>query len=149
MSAHLAIQQAIVAALNAAPALAGGNVKANATRPVASANAQAIVVRLAQTRAATPQLLGGPYDWTTRYEVECLARAASGAADPVAAVDTLLEAVWARLSALNTTGLGVVDVRMQPAIDWQLDDNETPVAVATVYLLVNHRTASTSLAAQT
>lgn len=148
MSAHLAIQQAIVAALSAAPALASGNVRANATRPVAAASGQGIVVRLAQTRAATPQLLGGPYDWTTRYEVECLARAATGTADPVAAVDTLLESVWARLSALNTTGLGVVDVRMQPAIDWQLDDSETPVAAATVYLLVNHRTASTSLAAQ-
>ena len=148
MSAHLAIQQAIAAALLAAPAVASGNVRQNATRPVASASTQGVVVRLAQSSAATPQVLAGPYNWTTRFEVECLARASSGSADPVAAVDTLLEAVWSRLSTLNTTGLGVVDVRMQPAIDWQLDDSETPVAAATVYLLVNHRTASTSLAAQ-
>jgi hypothetical protein len=49
MSAHLAIQQAIVAALTAAPALASGNVRANATRPVAAASGQGVVVRLAQT----------------------------------------------------------------------------------------------------
>ena len=149
MSAHLAIQQAIAAALLAAPAVASGNVRQNATRPVASASTQAVVVRLAQSSAATPQVLAGPYTWTTRFEVECLARAAIGTADPVAAVDTLLEAVWSRLSTLNTTGLGVMDVRMQPTIDWQLDDSETPLASATVYLQVTHRTASTSLAAQT
>lgn len=147
MSAHLAIQAAIVAALTAAPAVAGGNVKANTTRPVASSSGLAVVVRLVQSRAATPQILGGPYDWTTSFQVECLGRAASGSADPVAAVDALLETVWARLSTLNTTGLGVYDVRMQPAIDWQVDDAEAPVAAATVSLLVNHRTTSTTLAA--
>lgn len=147
MSAHLAIQAAIVAALTAVPAVAGGNVKANTTRPVASSSSLAVVVRLMQSRAATPQILGGPYDWTTSFQVECLARAASGSTDPVAAVDSLLETVWARLSTLNTTGLGVYDVRMQPAIDWQVDDAEAPVAAATVSLLVNHRTTSTTLAA--
>lgn len=147
MSAHLAIQAAIVAALTAVPAVAGGNVKANTTRPVASSSSLAVVVRLVQSRAATPQILGGPYDWTTSFQVECLARAANGSADPVAAVDSLLETVWARLSTLNTTGLGVYDVRMQPAIDWQVDDAEAPVAAATVSLLVNHRTTSTTLAA--
>lgn len=147
MSAHLAIQAAIVAALTAAPAVASGNVKANTTRPVASSSSLAVVVRLLQSRADTPQILGGPYDWTTSFQVECLARAASGSADPVAAVDALLEAVWARLSTLNTTGLGVYDVRMQPAIDWQVDDADAPVCSATVSLLVNHRTTSTTLAA--
>lgn len=147
MSAHLAIQAAIVAALSAAPAVAGGNVKVNTTRPVAASATLAVVVRLTQSRAATPQILGGPYDWTTSYQIECLARGSSGASDPVAAVDALLETVWSRLSTLNTTGLGVYDVRMQPAIDWEVDDAETPVAAATVSLLVNHRTTSTTLAA--
>ena len=147
MSAHLAIQQAIATALLAAPAVASGNVRQNATRPVASASSQGVVVRLAQSSAPTPQVLAGPYTWQTRFEIECLARAASGTADPVAAVDGLLEAVWSRLSTLNTTGLGVVDLRMQPTIDWQLDDSETPLASATVYLQVTHRTASTTLTA--
>ena len=105
MSAHLGIQAAIVAALMAAPAVAGGNVKVNTTRPVSAAFSQAVVVRLVQSRANTPQILGGPYDWMTQVQVECLARAASGNADPMAAVDALLEAVWTRLSTVSPAGL--------------------------------------------
>jgi hypothetical protein len=149
MSAHLGIQAAIVAALMAAPAVAGGNVKVNTTRPVSAATTEAVVVRLVQSRANTPQILGGPYDWMTQVQVECLARAASGTADPMAAVDALLEAVWQRLSTANPAGLGAIDVRMAPAIDWQLDDGETPVVAAVINLTVNHRTTSTTLAAWT
>lgn len=145
MSAHLAIQAAIVAALNAAPALAGGNVKANTVRPTASSQAQAIVVRLVQSRAATPQLLSGPYDWLTTYQVECLARAANASAEPAAAVDTLLAAAWERLASLSAQSLGALDVRMNPAIDWLYDDADTPVVSATVSLQVMHRTTSTNL----
>lgn len=149
MSAHAGIQAAIVAALLAAPAAAGGNVKANTTRPVASSSSSAVVVRMVQSRAATPQMLGAGYDWTTAYQIDCLARGANGAADPIAAVDALLDLVWARLSTLVTTGLGVMDVRMQPQIDWTLDDAETPLVAATVTLQVNHRTTATTLAAWT
>jgi hypothetical protein len=149
MSAHHAIQSAIVAALVAAPAVASGNVKVNTTRPVSAAFSHAVVVRLVQSRANTPQILGGPYDWMTQVQVECLARAASGTADPMAAVDALLEAVWQRLSTVSPAGLGAIDVRMQPAIDWQLDDGETPVVAAVINLTVNHRTTSTTLAAWT
>lgn len=149
MSAQLAIQSAIIAALVAAPAAAGGNVKANTTRPVAAGSSSAVVVRLVQSTAATPQTLGGPYDWTTAYQVDCLARGSTGASDPVAAVDALLDLVWARLSTLVTTGLGVMDVRMQPRIDWTIDDAETPLVAATVTLQVNHRTTATTLAAWT
>ena len=147
MSAQLAIQTAIVTALMAAPAVAGGNVKANVVRPFSAGQSLACVVRLVQSRAPTPQVLGGFYTWDTRFDVECMARGANGAADPVAAVDALLELVWQRLSTLPTTGLGVVDVRMQPSIDWQVDEIDLPVASATVSLFVNHRTASTTLTA--
>lgn len=149
MSGQLAIQSAIVNALLAAPVVASGNVKANTTRPLSAGQNLACVVRLAQSRAATPQVLGGPYDWTTRFDVECLARAALGSADPVAAVDGLLEQVWARLSTLPTSGLGVIDVRMNPSIDWQVDDADAPAASATVSLFVNHRTQANTLAAWT
>lgn len=149
MSAHAAIQASIVSALLAAPAAAGGNVKANSTRPLASSSSSAVVVRLVQSRAATPQMLGAGYDWTTAYQIDCLARGSTGASDPVAAVDALLDLVWARLSSLVTTGMGVMDVRMQPQIDWTIDDAETPLVAATVTLQVNHRTNATTLAAWT
>lgn len=145
MSAHLSIQTAIVAALNAAPALAGGNVKANTTRPVAGSASSAVVVRMLQSRAATPQMISGPYDWSTVYQVECLGRAATGSADPVAAVDALLSAAWERLASVNLASLGVLDVRMSPQIDWQYDDGETPTISAAINLQVVHRTTSTNL----
>ena len=147
MSAHLSIQSAIVSALLAAPALAGGNVQANTLRPVSSSKTSAVVVRLLQSRAATPQTLGAGYDWTTTYQVECLARGAAGSSESAATVDALLESAWSRLSTLNPAGLGVMDVRMQPAIDWQMDDAETPLVAAVISLSVNHRTQATSLAA--
>lgn len=149
MSAHLAIQTAIVSALAAAPALAGGNVRANAVRPLSSSQPQGVVVRLVTSRSAGQQVLGGPFDWTTVYAIECLARASGAGADPVAAVDGLLEGVWSRLTGLDPVGLGAIDVRLQPAIDWQVDDAETAVVAATVSLQIVHRTAAGSLAAQT
>ena len=149
MSAHLAIQSAIVSALLAAPALAGGHVVANSLRPVASSKTAALVVRMLQSRAATPQVLGGPYDWVTTFQVECLARGSTGSTESAAAVDSLLESAWQRLSTLNTTGLGVMDVRMQPAIDWQMDGEDQPLVAAVISLQVNHRTSATTLAAWT
>lgn len=145
MSAHLAIQAAIVAALNAAPALASGNIKANPVRPTASSQSQAIVVRLMQSRSATPQLLSGPYDWVTTYQVECLARAANASAEPASTVDSLLSAAWERLAGISAQSLGALDVRMNPAIDWTYDDADTPIVSATVSLQVIHRTPSTNL----
>jgi hypothetical protein len=148
MSAHLAIQAAIVGALTAAPALAGGNVKANSVRPLPATQGQALVVRMLSSRSTGQQGLGAPYDWVTTYQVECLARAATAAADPVAAVDTLLGQAWQRLSSLDPIALGAIDVRMQPGIDWQTDDADLPVAAAVISLQITHRTGATNLNAQ-
>ncbi len=145
MSAHLAIQSAIVAALTAAPALS--NVRANSTRPMPTAQSQSVVVRLLRSRANTPTLIGGPYDWTTDFQIECLARASGATAEPAAAVDTLLSAVWERLAGMTPGSLAVLDVRMSPDIDWQYDDADAPMAAAIITLRVVHRTGSTSLTA--
>lgn len=148
MSAHLAVQAAIVAALTSAPAAAGGNVRANTVRPLSATQSQGVVVRLLNSRSVGQTVLGGPYDWTSTYQVECLARAASAAADPVAAVDGLLELVWARLAGINPLALGAIDVRLQPAIDWQVDDADVPIAAAVISLQIVHRTAANTLTAQ-
>ena len=47
MSAHLAIQGALVALLTASPELAGGNVKANSVRPVPTQHSAAVVAAAA------------------------------------------------------------------------------------------------------
>lgn len=145
MSAHLAIQSAIVSALTSAPALS--NVRANSTRPMPAGQSQAVVVRLVRSRANTPQLIGGPYDWTTDFQIECLTRASGATAEPAAAVDTVLSAVWERLAGMTPSALAVLDVRMSPDIEWQYDDADVPMSAAVITLRVVHRTASNSLTA--
>lgn len=148
MSAHLAIQTALVALLTAAPALAGGNVKANTVRPIAAQHASGVVVRMLQSRADYPRVLGAGYEWQTSYAVECIARGANASAEPAATVDALLEAAWARIAVWQpAANLGVIDVRMSPAITWQTDDADTLMVAAVISLTVQHRTQAASLAA--
>ena len=142
-TAFTGIQAAIMAALSATPALAGGRVHSNHLRPIGAGHASALVVRLDQTAGSSETL--GALDWATSYVVECYGRAATGA-DPADAVDGLLSSAWARLSALNPTGLGVSAVTVQPAIDWQYDTADTPVTCALIRVQVQHRTTTGTLA---
>jgi hypothetical protein len=148
VSAHLAIQTAIVALLAAgAPALAS-SVKANALRPMAQDVNTAIVVRVVQSRGVVPQTLGAGYRWETVFQVDCLARGAGYNTEPVAAVDAMVEGVVARLSSwAPASNLGVIDAQADPSIDWSFDDAESPLVAATFSFSVRHRTQSTSLAA--
>jgi len=147
MSGHLAVQTAIVAALTSAPALASGNVLANTVRPMSAGTNEAIVVRIMRSDAAQPQVIGGPFDWRTMFQIECLARAATGASEPIAAVDTLLAAAWARLAGMTAGSDGITDVRLDPSINWQVDDAETPLASAVISMQVSHVTNTSTLAA--
>lgn len=148
MSAHLAIQGALVALLTAAPALAAGNVKANSVRPIAAQHTSGVVVRMLQSRADYPRVLGAGYEWQTSYAVECIARGANASAEPAATVDALLEAAWGRIAVWQpAASLGVIDVRMSPAITWQTDDADTLMVAAVISLTVQHRTQAASLAA--
>jgi hypothetical protein len=114
-----------------------------------TAQSQSVVVRLLQSRAATPQVLSGPYEWVTDYQIECLARAPAASSEPAASVDSLLDAAWTRLATMTAAGIGVVDIRMLPEIKWEYDDADTPMAAAIISVQVLHRTNSTSLAAWT
>lgn len=142
-TAFTSIQAAIVAALAQAPALAGGRVFANRVRAVAQQYDAYLVVRTDQS-AATETVLGFN-DWQTVYVIEAYARASTAGADPIAAVDGLLAAVWARLSALQPASLGVMQIDTRPGIDWQVDDGETPVACAVLRVVAKHRTPINSL----
>lgn len=143
-SAFIGLQSGLVAALASAPALAGGRIDANRLRPVSAASPTAIVVRL--DRAEGLQMVLGATDWTSAYSVECYARA-SGSGEPVAAIDQLLADVWARLCALDATALGATDITVNPRIDWQYDEVDTPLVCAVIQLSVQHRTPSNSLQA--
>lgn len=145
-TAHLAIAAAVVSALAAAPALAGGRVSLNKQRPVAAGDGTAIVVRLGASTGQEVSL--GFIDWTTTLDVECHARANAGT-EPAAAVDALLLDTWSRLASLNSASLGAMAVQIGADIDWQFDDLDTPVCAAVIRLQVVHRTAAGALTAQT
>jgi len=148
VSAHLAIQEFIVAALAAAPMLTDGGVSANSLDPLPQETDSQIVVRLLGTQAPQQQILGGPYDWTSTYQIECSSRVPQGA-DPVATVDPLISAVWQRVAALpvGQMGLGTMQINLLPAITWEVERLDTLVTTATLRLAVLHRTQSTTLEA--
>jgi len=135
-SAFASIQAAIVQALKQAPTLADGRVYANRLRAVAQQHPTYIVVRTDQ--AAARENVLGFRDWETLYTVEIYARTVGAGADPIAAVDALLTAAWKRLSSLQPPALGVMQVAPQPAIDWQVDDGETPLVCAVLPVVCMH-----------
>lgn len=141
-SAFKGLTDALVAACLQAPALAEGRVWANRLRPLSTQQGSAVVVRLVQTRSTEDVL--GLLDWQTQFAVECYGRGATGT-DPAGAVDALLQDVWARLAGLDSGALGVMAVAVNPAVEWQFDEAETPVACAIVHLVVRHRTTANLL----
>lgn len=141
-TAFQAIQAGIVAALSAAPPLAGGNVQANQLRPIPSAQGSALVVRLSQ--AGGQQGVIGVLDWITVYNVECYVRSVSGV-DPGLAVDALLGDAWSRLAAIDAAAIGASEVTLRPQIDWQFDDPGAPMVCAVLQLAVSHATTEATL----
>ena len=142
-TAFAAAQAVLLAALTAAPTLAGGHISANPTRPLPAAHSTAIVLRL--DRAVGEEVPLGTLSWRTDYVVEVYARGSTGV-DPVAAVDALLHSVWARLGGLTDAQIGGT-LTMQPAVDWQYDAADTPLVCAVVRVTVMHNTTTASLTA--
>lgn len=130
MSAVTAFQRvavACVAALKAAPALAGGNVKANPVRPWPREVAQCVSIRLVNASRVSGDGCGD--HWQLTLEADCEARGDTGT-DPADAVDALLSAVSARLAAADLSAAGVIQRELDSAVAWQFDATDTPLAQA-------------------
>lgn len=144
MTAQLQIQQALVAALQSAPAVAGGRIYINPVREVPLTTPTAVAISLQRSAGQSPAL--GVIDWRTTYQVDCMARTANANAEPAAAIDALLADVYARLAALSaSTELGLMDLAVEPAIAWDYDEGATSIATATLLLTATHRTATSNL----
>lgn len=141
MSAFTVLLANLSSALMVVPALADGRISTNRLRPIPSGQATAIVLRLHQAQGV--EFVLGSLGWKTAITVECYARSVAGS-DPVADVDALLLDVWLRLAAIDTSTLGA-DITINPQIDWQYDDAETPVVCAQIQLTVQHRTTTSNL----
>lgn len=123
---------AIVAALNVAPPVATQIARVR-LRPMAQAQAQAVVVRPLQSDVTTvSEYTSLPVSWTSAISVECYARTGA-ATTPDVAVDSLVEAVYARLMADPTLGGVVVSLTPQ-SLSWDFDaDGEQTVCAAFVF----------------
>ena len=134
---------AIVAALNA-PTPVATQVARVRLRPMAAEQAQAVVVRPLQAEVSEKSLYPDqPVSWTSAIAVECYAR--SGVATtPDVAVDSLVEAVYARLMADPTLG-GVV-LSLQPqAITWDFDADGEQTTCAVITFHARQRSAGATL----
>lgn len=138
-----AIALAIAASLSSAPALAGVPVFQNRLKPLPEDQAQAVVVRT--ERSAGQEVVLGLIDWQTDYVIECYGRGTAGA-EPAAAVDDLVQAVWQCLVAVDLSAYQVMGTTLNPDIGWDYGEAETPFACAIFRLQIIHRTPSALLA---
>lgn len=143
MSAFSDILAAVVAELQAAPAVAGVAVMTNRLRPLAAGVTGAVVVRLESSQATESSF--DTSDWTTTFLIECYGKGTSVSNNPDAAVDLLLSKVYGRLASLSLDGLGISQVAVQPSIDWQRDEDGTAMVCAVLRLNVIHSTQANSL----
>lgn len=147
MSAFIGLSQAVVAALLAAPALAGGRVRSGRRVAVPQTAPNAIDVHVERSLGASATLDGSISRWETLIAIDLYARATAGA-DGEAAVDSLLDAVFQRLASTPPPA-GAGHWRLEPQISWDLAEADQTLVVASLTLRVSHFTGPASLAAAT
>lgn len=134
---------AVVGALKAAPAVSP-RVERVRLRALPASAGTAVVVRPLGSDVLDAELpTGRPYAWTTQLAVECYARAPQGTA-PDAAVDALLESVYARLMADATLG-GAATVLQPQGISYDYDVDGESVVCATLQINARQMTVGASL----
>lgn len=133
----------VSAALMAAPAVAGGRVAVGRDTTTALDQASDVNITLQVQDGQPFALTAGPTDWSVDVGVEIRARG-TDAIDALAAIDPIMEQVYARLTAMALPA-GITGLQ---AFRGQLDVQEaaTPVAAWQFQLTVSLRTAPGSLA---
>lgn len=112
-------------------------------RPVAQANALAVVVRPLNSQVTEAALAPGyPVSWTSAIAVECYARSGTTTA-PDVAVDALLEAAYSRLMADPTLGGAVLALQPQD-VSYDFDADGEQTTCATLVFNARHKTAGTT-----
>ena len=137
--AHIALRNAVVAILNAAPAVAGGRIESRRKRQPMPQNApEEIRVWLHTSDGKRSDMAGTRYEWDTVIAVHCLARDSAGV-DAEARVDAMAQAVTSRL--LNSVRLGglALDVSLG-RITWEGEEMDSSTADAILAFSIRHRT---------
>lgn len=103
----------------------------------------AVVVRPQGAQFEQLAILGAPFNLDTQIVVECYARANAGTSGD-AAVDALMQAVYARLMADTTLG-GLVGELRPDRLDFDLDVDGENTACATFTFTALHRADNDTL----
>ncbi len=144
-SQFLSLASAVTAALTASPAVADGRVLQGRALPVEIGHPLEVHVAVARSQADSLVLNGPERLWTTTVTVTCYARAAAGQSGD-AAVDPLLQAVYARLQGLELNPPpGAQSVTLDPVVAWDVDEGGKTVGVARLTLIVRHITTTATL----
>lgn len=145
MSMFLALVDAVVAALQQVPAVAGGRIVRGRDIPLPVEHDSGVAVSLLRSRGDAVGLHGNARQWQTSVGVQLSARAAAGA-DAEAAIDPLLMSAYERLQGLTPpAGSGVTSVTLEPSITWEVDEGDRPVATATLVVSITHLTTTATL----
>jgi hypothetical protein len=150
VSAFTGLGAAIQALLLQAPQITGDRVFRSRVRALRQGQPDGIFIRQIRTRGQ-PAGVGPaqfvPVDWSTTLGIEIHKRCGVDEV-PEDAVDPLLDAVFERLAGAGAQlGGSVEDLMPEPAIQWDVDEGETPLVCATLVVQIVHRTSAASLAA--
>lgn len=140
-TAFLDITTAFIARLETVPAVCDTILRAN-DRRVPENKAKALNVYHAGSRPNEGAIAGAPIDWISGIVVECYAK--SSTETPDAAVDQLIQDVYARLAADITLG-GLVDDIGVPTIQIDYDAQGQKTGWAVLKYPVEHRTDNNTL----
>jgi hypothetical protein len=146
-TAFKTLQDSIVTALKAAPAMVGTRVVAGRDRPLPEEHANDIAVSIESIRGADTTIGGAPQRWEVVYGVEIRARGSS-TVDAVAAADPLLEKVYERLDDMPPAA-GVNGWFVDPSIRIRVEEGSTPIASVLLALNVTLSTVAGSLTLST
>lgn len=141
-TAVAAVVSAMVSTLQAAPAVSPQVHRAR-LRPMAADWASAVVVRPLSVAFEPFAIQHAPFNLDTQIAVECYARASAGTTGD-AAVDALMQAVYARLMSDTTLG-GLVGYLRPDRLDFDLDADGDNTACATFTFTVLHSAGNNAL----
>jgi hypothetical protein len=144
-SAFLGISGAMLDALVAVPAVAGGRVLRGRETPLQERDTSGVRINAVNHSGAPASLAGDDIRWTSLFTVEVLARCAAGV-DAEATIDPLLVATWSRINAI-TWPATVEEVDVQPAISLEIDEADKTIVRAVFAVRVTHYTDQSTLAA--
>lgn len=145
MIAFQQIAQRIEQAL--AGAAVADSVMRGRLRPVPEETLTAVVVRYDRSSGEGAAVIGGMTDWDTAIAIDCYQRV-DGVDDPDEACGELLGRVYAVVQGLDTSGLAVMGLLLNPEIVATPSEVDPSLTCLTLYLTVQHRTDSTTLIPQ-